>query len=71
MKKKQKGKKALARVLIALCILVFFGYVACKYFGILIPELPDNHHYENLEQRAEKAIKVAKRHNLNEDYCLL
>lgn len=48
----------------------FVGYWAYKYYGKLLPEMPDNNYYENMEHRANSAMKVIKRHNLNEDYCL-
>jgi len=70
MKKNSKAKWS--AVIMTLCI---FGAVAgfCihwvwKYF--CLPELPDHTQYENIEQRAEKALAFAKRHRMNEHYAL-
>lgn len=70
MKKKTKKRAVLIVSAFVVCITVFLGYWAAKYYGIAIPEIPDHFYYENLEERAVAAKAVAKRHNLNEDYCL-
>ena len=41
---------------------------AWKRFGL--PELPDRTEYKTLEERANKALAFAKRHNMNEHYAL-
>lgn len=63
------GCLAVALVMMA-AIVSFLGYWAYKYYGSTLPELPDHGYYESLEHRSEAALKVIKRHNLNEDYCL-
>lgn len=60
----------LVAIIIVVCIVGFLGFWAGKYYGIDIPEIPDNRYYESLEERAAVARVVAKRHKLNEDYCL-
>lgn len=69
-KKRNDKLGLLIATAIAVSIIGFLGYWAGKYYCIVIPELPDNHYYENLEERAAAARVVAKRHKLNEDYCL-
>lgn len=44
------------------------GYWAWKYYGL--PELPDRREYKTIEERAEKALAFARRHNMNEHYAL-
>jgi len=70
MKKKSSKKWKFTFIVIALLVAVTgFGlYWGWKYF--CLPELPDNTQYENIEQRAEKALAFAKRHQMNERYAL-
>lgn len=61
------------------CALFILGVVAIagafalhwawKFYGL--PELPDRREYKTLEERAEKALAFAHRHNMNEHYVLL
>lgn len=44
------------------------GYWAWKYYRL--PELPDRREYKTIEERAEKALAFAHRHNMNEHYAL-
>lgn len=70
MKSKIWKRVVLVTFATLLCGLTFCGYWAYKYYGIMSPEMPDDHYYETLEQRAVAAKKVAERHHLNENYCL-
>jgi len=55
--------------ILAIVVVVLFGlYWAWKYYGL--PEWPDNREYKTIEERAEKALTFAKRHNMNEHYAL-
>ena len=58
--------------LIALMVLVpaiIFGlYWAWKYYGL--PEWLDSKECKTIEQRAEKALGFARRHNMNDHYAL-
>ena len=49
-------------------IMVFGLHWAWKFYGL--PELPDRREYKTIEERAEKALAFAKRHNMNEQYAL-
>ncbi|MBR6015592.1 MAG: murein L,D-transpeptidase catalytic domain family protein [Prevotella sp.] len=57
---------------VALTIFVVLGgfglHWAWKYYGL--PEFPDRREYKTLEERAEKALAFARRHNMNERYVL-
>ena len=56
-------------VLAVVMVGALFGlYWAWKYYGL--PELPDRRDYKTVEERAEKAIAFARRHNMNEHYAL-
>lgn len=46
------------------------GSCSNKYYGDIFLELPDNQYYVSMEKRAIVANKVARRHNLNTNYCL-
>lgn len=46
------------------------GSCSNKYYGDIFLELPDNQYYVSIEKRAIVANKVARRHNLNTNYCL-
>lgn len=69
-KRKWKWKwVCVAAVTVVVAAAVLFGsYWAWKYYGQ--PALPDNKEYKTLEERAEKALAFARRHNLNERYAL-
>ena len=47
---------------------VFGLHWAWKYYGQ--PEWPDRREYKTIEERAEKALAFAKRHDMNEHYAL-
>ena len=47
---------------------VFGLHWAWKYYGL--PEWPDRREYKTIEERAEKALAFARRHNMNEHYTL-
>ena len=51
-----------------LAITIFGLHWAWKYYGL--PEWPDHREYKTIEERAEKALAFAKRHNMNEHYAL-
>ena len=56
-------------VLAVVALAVFFGmYWGWKYYGL--PEWPDRREYKTIEERAEKALAFACRHNMNEHYVL-
>lgn len=67
----KRKKVRVVMVLLAVLIAVgaFFARWAWKYYQL--PMLPDHSRYENLEERAKQAQKVAKRMGLSENYCLL
>ena len=67
----KRKKKLGCFVVILLPIIVgavFCLYWAWKYYGL--PELPDRREYKTIEERAEKALAFARRHNMNEHYAL-
>ena len=41
---------------------------AWKYYQL--PELPDHRNYKTIEERADRALAFARRHNMNEHYVL-
>lgn len=55
---------------IMMTLLAFAGYWAYRYYGDFMPEIPDDIHYETMEQRAEAAMAYVQKHNLNQKYCL-
>ena len=56
-------------ILAAVAVVVLFGlHWAWKYYGL--PEWPDRREYKTIEERAEKALAFARRHNMNEHYAL-
>ena len=66
---KHKTKWTLALILILIVSALMFGlYWGWKYFGL--PEWPDRKEYKTIEQRAERALAFARRHNMNEHYAL-
>lgn len=68
MKRKKKWGCALS-ILTVIAVAAFFAlHWAWKYYGL--PELPDNREYKTIEERAEKALAFAHRHNMNEHYAL-
>ncbi len=68
MSRKKKWGCAMT-VLAAVLLVGGFGlHWAWKYCGL--PEWPDHKAYTTIEERAEKALAFAKRHNMNENYAL-
>ena len=66
---KRKTKWTLALILILIVPALIFGlYWGWKYFGL--PEWPDRKGYKTIEERAERALAFARRHNMNEHYAL-
>ncbi len=56
-------------MLVVVAVAGTFGlYWAWKYYGL--PEWPDHKEYRTIEERAEKALAFARRHNMNEHYAL-
>ena len=59
-------------LLVVLLLAVFVGipalWWAWKYYQL--PELPDRRNYKTIEERAERALAFARRHNMNEHYAL-
>ena len=69
MKKRKKIWGCLSVVLLLIVVVAVGGlYWAWKYYGL--PEFPDRREYKTIEERAEKALAFAKRHNMNEHYAL-
>jgi len=68
MKRKKEWGCICVFLLVFIAAAVFGLYWAWKYYGL--PELPDRREYKTIEERAEKALAFAKRHNMNEHYAL-
>jgi hypothetical protein len=69
MKKRKKIWGCLSVVLLLIVVVAVGGlYWAWKYYGL--PEFPDRREYKTIEERAEKALAFAKRHDMNELYAL-
>ena len=68
MKRNKKWGCFTAMLLLTLVVAVFSLYWAWKYYGL--PEWPDHREYKTIEERAEKALAFAKRHNMNEHYAM-
>ena len=67
MKKKRK-KWGYALLILLMVVAGCGGYWAWKYYGL--PEWPDRSECKTIEERAEKALRFARRHNMNEHYAL-
>ena len=69
-KVKRKWKwGCLLTFLIVVLIIAFFGlYWAWKYYGL--PEWLDNKECKTIEERAERALFFAHRHNMNDHYAV-
>jgi hypothetical protein len=67
MKKKRK-KWGYALLILLMVVAGCGGYWAWKYYGL--PECPDRSECKTIEERAEKALRFARRHNMNEHYAL-
>ncbi|MBO5591533.1 MAG: murein L,D-transpeptidase catalytic domain family protein [Prevotella sp.] len=68
MKRSKKWGCITALLLLTVVAAVFCLHWAWKYYGL--PEWPDRREYKTIEERAEKALAFAKRHNMNEHYAL-
>ena len=67
--KRKKKLGCFAVILLPIIVGAVFGlHWAWKYYGL--PELPDRREYKTIEERAEKALAFARRHNMNEHYAL-
>lgn len=67
--KRRKRWGCLAVILLLTIVAAVFGlHWAWKYYGL--PEWPDRREYKTIEERAEKALAFARRHNMNEHYAL-
>lgn len=67
--KRSKKKGCITVVLLMIVVAVGFGlHWVWKYYGQ--PELPYYREYKTIEERAEKALAFARRHNMNEHYAL-
>ena len=65
-------KKKYGCLLVVLLLAVVVGtpvlWWAWKYYQL--PELPDHRNYKTIEERADRALAFARRHNMNEHYVL-
>ena len=68
MKRSKKWGCITAMLLLIVAAAAFCLHWAWKYYGL--PEWPDRREYKTIEERAEKALAFAKRHNMNEHYAL-
>ena len=68
MKRNRKWGYFSIFLLLIVLVAVFGLHWAWKYYGL--PELPDRREYKTIEERAEKALAFARRHNMNEHYAL-
>lgn len=68
MKRKKTWGCLLVVLLLVVAAAACGGYWAWKYYRL--PELPDRREYKTIEERAEKALAFAHRHNMNEHYAL-
>lgn len=70
MKKSRKKKWGCALTVLAVVIVagIFGLHWAWKYYGL--PEWLDRREYKTIEERADKALAFARRHNMNEHYAL-
>lgn len=69
MKKRRKiWALATIMVVVPLLVVLFGFYWAWKYYGL--PTSPDHREYKTIEERAEKALDFARRHNLSDHYAL-
>ena len=67
--KRKKKLGCFAVILLPIIVgAVFCLYWAWKYYGL--PEWPAPREYKTIEERAEKALAFARRHNMNEHYAL-
>ncbi|MBQ3631143.1 MAG: hypothetical protein II949_07880 [Prevotella sp.] len=67
-KSRKKWGCALTVIAVVFAAGIFGLYWGWKYYGL--PEWPDRREYKTIEERADKALAFARRHNLNEHYAL-
>ena len=68
MNRKKKWGCVTIVLMLFMAISIFGLHWAWKYYGL--PEWPDRRECKTIEERAEKALAFAKRHNMNEHYAL-
>lgn len=68
MRRTRKWTYAFGALVLVMGLAIFGLHWAWKYWGL--PEWPDRREYKTIEERAEKALAFAKRHNMNEHYAL-
>lgn len=68
MRRTRKWGCAFIALLMVIGVAIFGLHWAWKYYGL--PEWPDRREYKTIEERAEKALAFAIRHNMNEHYAL-
>lgn len=66
--KKRRKRWGCALLILLIMVAVCGGYWTWKYYGL--PEWHDDKECKTIEERAEKALKFARRHNMNEHYAL-
>lgn len=71
MSKRRHSRHSHWGLLFLMAALTIMLYVTYRHYRGRLPEFPDNSRYETLEERATAALKVARRHGLNTDYCLM
>ena len=67
-KNRRKGLRALIALLVIIAASTPLLWWAWTYYRL--PELPDHHHYKTIEERADRALAFARRHNMSEHYAL-
>ena len=67
--KRSEKRGCITAILLLMVVAAFFClHWAWKYYEL--SELPDRREYKTIEERAEKALAFAKRHNMNQHYVL-
>ena len=66
--KTRRKKLGYALLILLIVVAVCGGYWAWKYYGL--PEWLDDKECKTIEERADKALKFARRHDMNEHYAL-
>ena len=66
--KTRRKKLGYTLLILLIVVAVCGGYWAWKYYGL--PEWPDHRECKTIEERAEKALRFARRHDMNEHYAL-
>ena len=68
MKRRRKWGCAIMVLVIVIMAALCGVYWGWKYYGL--PAWPDRREYKTIEERAEKALAVSRRHNMNEHYAI-